>query len=262
MAVKEAALKVAGAMLQAAPDALDLVDGQIVERRSGQVAHAAGRARPHRLLPRRHAAARPAARADADAALHHQANIRSPSPTACRPAGSRSTSTPAWCSSSSTGAWRTAAASSTRCWSTSRCAAASCRASAARSTSTASTRPRASCWSAPWPTTWCRWRPRCPTSRSATSRRRRKESLLGAKGAGEAGTAGAPAAVMNAINDALRPFGAKVFAQPFTPERILAALGKVPARWPEPAPANRRWRRPARRPGFSPGCSAAPRPVS
>jgi carbon-monoxide dehydrogenase large subunit len=60
-----------------------------------------------------------------------------------------------------------------------------------------------------------------------------KESLLGAKGAGEAGTAGAPAAVMNAINDALRPFGAKVFAQPFTPERILAALGKVPACWPE-----------------------------
>ena len=60
-----------------------------------------------------------------------------------------------------------------------------------------------------------------------------KESLLGAKGAGEAGTAGAPAAIMNAINDALSPFDAKVFAQPFTPERILAALGKVPARWPE-----------------------------
>jgi carbon-monoxide dehydrogenase large subunit len=56
-----------------------------------------------------------------------------------------------------------------------------------------------------------------------------RESLLGAKGAGEAGTAGAPAAIMNAINDALRPFGAKVHAQPFTPERILAALGKVPA---------------------------------
>jgi xanthine dehydrogenase molybdopterin-binding subunit B len=66
-----------------------------------------------------------------------------------------------------------------------------------------------------------------------------KESLLGAKGAGEAGTAGAPAAVMNAINDALRPFGAKVFAQPFTPERILAALGKVPARWPVASPGDR-----------------------
>ncbi len=59
-----------------------------------------------------------------------------------------------------------------------------------------------------------------------------RELLLGAKGAGEAGTAGAPAAVMNAINDALRPFNTKVFAQPFTPERILAALGKVPERQP------------------------------
>ena len=34
------------------------------------------------------------------------------------------------------------------------------------------------------------------------------DSELGAKGAGEAGTAGAPACVMNAINDALRPLHA------------------------------------------------------
>ncbi|MFW2543328.1 xanthine dehydrogenase family protein molybdopterin-binding subunit [Primorskyibacter sp. 2E107] len=54
-----------------------------------------------------------------------------------------------------------------------------------------------------------------------------KESELGAKGAGEAGTAGAPAAVMNAINDALRPLGAQVTEMPFTPERILRALGKI-----------------------------------
>ena len=53
------------------------------------------------------------------------------------------------------------------------------------------------------------------------------ESALGAKGAGEAGTAGAPAAVMNAINDALRPFGARVTEMPFTPERILRALGRI-----------------------------------
>lgn len=52
-------------------------------------------------------------------------------------------------------------------------------------------------------------------------------SELGAKGAGEAGTAGAAAAVMNALNDALKPFGARVFEMPFTPERILRALGKV-----------------------------------
>jgi len=52
-------------------------------------------------------------------------------------------------------------------------------------------------------------------------------SELGAKGAGEAGTAGAPAAVINAINDALRPFGARVSTQPARPEEILRALGRV-----------------------------------
>ncbi len=54
-----------------------------------------------------------------------------------------------------------------------------------------------------------------------------RSSMLGAKGAGEAGTAGAPGAVMNAINDALAPFGVRVSSQPITPEKILRALGKV-----------------------------------
>jgi carbon-monoxide dehydrogenase large subunit len=52
-------------------------------------------------------------------------------------------------------------------------------------------------------------------------------SELGVKGAAECGTAGAPGAIMNALNDALRPLGAQVFTQPFTPERILRALRKV-----------------------------------
>jgi carbon-monoxide dehydrogenase large subunit len=54
-----------------------------------------------------------------------------------------------------------------------------------------------------------------------------RQSQLGAKGVGEAGTAGAPGAIMNAINDALVPLGARVAAMPFTPERILKALRKV-----------------------------------
>ncbi|MDQ2778790.1 MAG: molybdopterin-dependent oxidoreductase, partial [Pseudomonadota bacterium] len=54
-----------------------------------------------------------------------------------------------------------------------------------------------------------------------------RSSALGAKGAGEAGTAGAPGAVMNAINDALLPFGARVSSQPITPEKILQALRKL-----------------------------------
>ncbi|MEM7752473.1 MAG: xanthine dehydrogenase family protein molybdopterin-binding subunit [Pseudomonadota bacterium] len=54
-----------------------------------------------------------------------------------------------------------------------------------------------------------------------------KTSVLGAKGAGEAGTGGAPAAVMNAVNDAIRPLGASIWQMPMTPERVLKALGVV-----------------------------------
>jgi len=54
-----------------------------------------------------------------------------------------------------------------------------------------------------------------------------KQSELGAKGVGEAGTAGAPGAVMNAINDALAPFKVRVTAMPITPERVLKALARV-----------------------------------
>ena len=54
------------------------------------------------------------------------------------------------------------------------------------------------------------------------------DSELGAKGAGEAGTAGAPACVMNAVNDALRPLGAApITAMPITPEQVLAALQRA-----------------------------------
>ena len=51
------------------------------------------------------------------------------------------------------------------------------------------------------------------------------ESVIGAKGAGEAGTAGAAACVLNAVNDALAPLGATLTEIPLTPERILHALG-------------------------------------
>ncbi len=54
-----------------------------------------------------------------------------------------------------------------------------------------------------------------------------EDSDLGAKGAGEAGTCGAPAAVMNALNDALSPFSVTLSDMPFTPQKILRALGKV-----------------------------------
>jgi carbon-monoxide dehydrogenase large subunit len=54
-----------------------------------------------------------------------------------------------------------------------------------------------------------------------------RESEIGAKGAGEAGTAGAPGAIMNALNDALAPFAVELTDMPFTPEKVLRALGKA-----------------------------------
>jgi carbon-monoxide dehydrogenase large subunit len=45
-----------------------------------------------------------------------------------------------------------------------------------------------------------------------------------AKGLGEGGVIGAPAAVVNAINDALSPFGVEIDEIPATPQRIRAAL--------------------------------------
>jgi carbon-monoxide dehydrogenase large subunit len=50
------------------------------------------------------------------------------------------------------------------------------------------------------------------------------ESITRAKGLGEGGGIGAPAAVINAINDALAPFGVAIDEMPATPQRVRAAL--------------------------------------
>jgi carbon-monoxide dehydrogenase large subunit len=51
-----------------------------------------------------------------------------------------------------------------------------------------------------------------------------KVNPLGAKGVGEAGTVGALAAVMNAVNDALAPLGIRHFDMPATSNRVWAAI--------------------------------------
>ena len=50
---------------------------------------------------------------------------------------------------------------------------------------------------------------------------------LGAKGAGEAGTAAAAAVVANGVNDALSPFNVTITEIPLTPKVILTALGRI-----------------------------------
>jgi len=49
-------------------------------------------------------------------------------------------------------------------------------------------------------------------------------SEFGMKGVGESGAIGPPAAIANAINDALRPLGAEIMETPMTPQRILDAV--------------------------------------
>lgn len=47
---------------------------------------------------------------------------------------------------------------------------------------------------------------------------------LGVKGMGEGGAIGSTAAVINAVADALAPFGAAVTQTPLTPERVWRLL--------------------------------------
>ena len=57
-----------------------------------------------------------------------------------------------------------------------------------------------------------------------------KTNPLGVKGAGECGTVGGLAAVMNAINDALAPLGVRNFAMPATPNRLWDAIREAATR--------------------------------
>jgi carbon-monoxide dehydrogenase large subunit len=49
-------------------------------------------------------------------------------------------------------------------------------------------------------------------------------SMFGQKGIGEGGAIGPPAALANAVNDALAPLGVELTELPITPHRVLAAL--------------------------------------
>lgn len=59
---------------------------------------------------------------------------------------------------------------------------------------------------------------------------------FGIKGVGEGGAIGPPAAIFNAVNDAIRSLGAEVTETPLTPHRLLAALARAQAPAPAVAP--------------------------
>jgi carbon-monoxide dehydrogenase large subunit len=68
-----------------------------------------------------------------------------------------------------------------------------------------------------------------PDIRMATREVPTKVNPLGAKGVGEAGTVGAMAAAMNAVNDALAPLGIRHFDMPATPNRVWHAIAAARA---------------------------------
>lgn len=49
-------------------------------------------------------------------------------------------------------------------------------------------------------------------------------TLLGTKGAGEAGIGGAQAAIANAVHDALAPLGVTIRSMPLSPPTVLRAI--------------------------------------
>src|SRR5262249_27481063 len=54
-------------------------------------------------------------------------------------------------------------------------------------------------------------------------------TLFGAKGMGEGGAIAPPAAIFNAVNDAIKELGAEVTETPLTPKRLLTALARAKA---------------------------------
>jgi len=53
---------------------------------------------------------------------------------------------------------------------------------------------------------------------------------FGVKGIGEGGAIAPPAAIANAVNDALRPLGVELLVSPITPQRIVGAIAERTAK--------------------------------
>ena len=54
-------------------------------------------------------------------------------------------------------------------------------------------------------------------------------TYFGQKGIGESGAIGAPAAIANALNDALSGLGVEIGELPITPQRLFAAIARAKA---------------------------------
>jgi carbon-monoxide dehydrogenase large subunit len=60
-------------------------------------------------------------------------------------------------------------------------------------------------------------------------------TLFGQKGIGEGGAIAPPAAITNAVNDALKGLGAELSVSPVTPRRVLQAISAAKSKQAETA---------------------------
>ncbi|MFC7484338.1 aerobic carbon-monoxide dehydrogenase large subunit [Luedemannella flava] len=74
----------------------------------------------------------------------------------------------------------------------------------------------------------------CPSWSWARRSRRRRTTSIGAKGVGESATVGSPAAIVNAVLDALKPWGVTHADMPLTPANVWSLTQGRPLRttWP------------------------------
>ena len=95
--------------------------------------------------------------------------------------------------------------------------------------------PTGSRWHRRSPTTCCRARPTSRASRIHHIETPSPHTEYGIKGVGEGGAIPPPAAIFNAVNDALRALGVELNETPLTPYKLVRALAEAEARKAAPA---------------------------
>ena len=222
--VRNKALDIAAELLQTTPDALDIVDGEVVRKDAQTPAPRSASARSRKISspPRRRAAT---ASRDCPPKAGSRPSIRS-IPMAATSPWCASTATPAASRSSAIASPTTSAAPSIRRWCTARSSAAMRRVSAARCSRNSLTASTAIRSPSPSPIICC---PRMHETPAPEVLLREDYTSplnpLGIKGAGESGITGVGAAIASAIDDAIGIPGA-VRELPVTPQRLKAMLAK------------------------------------
>ena len=224
IAVRDKAIKAAAEMLEASADDLELKDGAVQVKGVPQMRKTLG---ADRARHRRRAGLRAAERRDAGA-CRRRSTFPAPALTYCNgthvceaevdPETGDGAAHPLHRGARQRPHHQSDDRRRPGAWARSRTASARRSTNGCASTSRASRRP------SPTATICCRAPTPCRRSRSIHMESPTPLNPLGVKGAAESGTIAAPAAIVSAVEDALRPFGVRIRDLPLTPERLLTLI--------------------------------------